>query len=78
MEDMDIVLGTPPHGRNSLRLSSSILIGPGCSTGARYWNASGAIFRALVKLTVALHRALGDSNNFERRRHREEVLQRLE
>jgi hypothetical protein len=35
-------------------------------------------FRALVKLSVALHRALGDSNNFDRRRHREEVLQRLE
>jgi hypothetical protein len=27
---------------------------------------------------VALHRALGDSNNFDRRRHREEVLQRPE
>ena len=35
-------------------------------------------FRALVKLTLALHRALGDPNNFDRRRHREEVLQRLE
>ena len=35
-------------------------------------------FRALVKLSVALHRALGASNNFDRRRHREEVLQRLE
>jgi hypothetical protein len=30
------------HARNSLRLSSLISIAPGGSTGARYWNASGA------------------------------------
>jgi hypothetical protein len=32
----------------------------------------------LVKLTLALHRALGDPNNFDRGRHRQEVLERLE
>ena len=35
-------------------------------------------FRALVKLTVALHRALGKPNDFDRRRFREEALRRLE
>ena len=35
-------------------------------------------FKALVNLTVALHRAHREPPNFDRRRHREEVLQRLE
>ena len=35
-------------------------------------------FKALVKLTVALHRALNKLNDVDRRRNREEVLQRLE
>jgi len=35
-------------------------------------------FRALVKLTAALHRALGKPNNFDRRRFREEASRRLE
>lgn len=34
-------------------------------------------FRALVKLTAALHRAPGKLNDFDRRRNREEVLYRL-
>jgi hypothetical protein len=45
-----------------------------------YERASDApkfIFERWSKLTVALHRALGDPNNFDRRRHREAVLQRL-
>ena len=33
---------------------------------------------AVLKLTVALHRALGKLNDADRRRNREEVLQRLE
>jgi hypothetical protein len=35
-------------------------------------------FKALLKLTVALHRALGKLDEFDRRRTREEVLLRLE
>jgi hypothetical protein len=35
-------------------------------------------FKIMLKLTVALHRALGKLNDFDRRRNREEVLQRLE
>ena len=35
-------------------------------------------FRVLVKLTVALHRALGKPNDFDRRRNRKQALQRLE
>ena len=35
-------------------------------------------FRALIKLTVVLHRAASESENFDRRRNREEVLLRLE
>jgi hypothetical protein len=35
-------------------------------------------FRALAKLTVALHRALEKPRDFDRRRSREEALQRLE
>ena len=35
-------------------------------------------FRIMTKLTVALHRALGKLNDFDRQRNREEVLQRLE
>ena len=35
-------------------------------------------FKALLKLTVALHRALGKLNDLDRRRTREEVLLRLE
>jgi hypothetical protein len=34
-------------------------------------------FRALVKLTLVLHRALGKPHDFDRRRNREEVLDRL-
>ena len=37
-----------------------------------------AYFRALLKLTVALHRALGKLNEADRQRNREEVLHRLE
>ena len=35
-------------------------------------------FKALVKLTLALHRATGEPTDFDRRRNREEVLRRLE
>ena len=35
-------------------------------------------FKALVKLTLALHRAIGEPTDFDRRRNREEVLRRLE
>ena len=35
-------------------------------------------FKALVKLILALHRATGEPTDFDRRRNREEVLQRLE
>jgi hypothetical protein len=35
-------------------------------------------FKALVKLTLVLHRALVKLNEFDRRRNREEALQRLE
>jgi hypothetical protein len=35
-------------------------------------------FKALLKLTVALHRALGKLNDVDRRRTRDEVLLRLE
>jgi hypothetical protein len=35
-------------------------------------------FRVLLKLTVALHRALEKLNDVDRQRNREEVLQRLE
>ena len=35
-------------------------------------------FRVFLKLTVALHRALEKLNDVDRRRNREEVLQRLE
>ena len=35
-------------------------------------------FKALVKLTLALHRAIREPTDFDRRRNREEVLQRLE
>ena len=34
-------------------------------------------FRALVKLTLVLHGALGEPGDFDRRRNREQVLQRL-
>jgi hypothetical protein len=35
-------------------------------------------FKALVKLTLALHRVIGEPTDFDRRRNREEVLRRLE
>ncbi len=35
-------------------------------------------FKVMTKLTVALHRATGKLNDFDRRRIREDVLQRLE
>ena len=35
-------------------------------------------FKAMVKLTLVLHRALDKPNSFDRRRNREEVLQRLQ
>jgi hypothetical protein len=35
-------------------------------------------FKALVKLTLALHRAIREPTDFDRRRNREEVLRRLE
>jgi hypothetical protein len=37
-----------------------------------------AYFRALVELTIVLHRALDKPRDFDRRRSREEALQRLE
>jgi len=35
-------------------------------------------FKIMLKLTVAMHRALGKLDDLDRRRNREEVLQRLE
>ena len=35
-------------------------------------------FKIMLKLTVALHRALGKLDDLDRRRNHEEVLQRLE
>ena len=37
-----------------------------------------AYFRTLVKLTVVLHRALDKPTDFDRRRSRDEALQRLQ
>jgi hypothetical protein len=56
----------------------------------RYWQQHGrgildhlsderpeVVFKLLVKLAVVLHRALGKPRDFDRRRIREEALQRL-
>jgi hypothetical protein len=46
---------------------------------ARVWAERPELyFKALVKLTLALHRATGQPTDFDRRRNREEVLRRLE
>ena len=46
---------------------------------ARVWAERPELyFKALVKLTLALHRATGEPTDFDRRRNREEVLRRLE
>ena len=46
---------------------------------ARVWAERPELyFKALVKLTLALHRATGEPTDFNRRRNREEVLRRLE
>ena len=45
---------------------------------ARVWAERPELyFKALVKLTLALHRATGEPTDFDRRRNREEVLRRL-